>query len=140
MIRAVLDANVVVSALILKGPTNELVSLWREKRFIFAVSKEILQEYLRVLSYPRFQLSGQEIRRIVERHLLPFLHPVRVKKIPDVIHDDPSDNMFLGCAQYGSCPFVVSGDHDLLALKEFQGIKIVTVSAFLSFFELRPSV
>ena len=44
---------------------------------------------------------------------------------------DPKDNMVLECAIEGQAQYVVSGDNDLLVLKEFRGIQIVRASDFL---------
>lgn len=52
-----------------------------------------------------------------------------VKAIPD----DPADGMVLACALEGQADFIVSGDHHLTDLKNYQGIKIVDPVTFLSF-------
>ncbi len=43
---------------------------------------------------------------------------------------DPDDNKFISCAKDGRCLYIVSGDKDLLTLKEYQQIRIVTVAEF----------
>ncbi len=43
---------------------------------------------------------------------------------------DPKDNMFLECAVAVNAYYLVSGDSDLLVLKEFKKIPIVTVNQF----------
>ncbi|MBP5091411.1 MAG: putative toxin-antitoxin system toxin component, PIN family [Bacilli bacterium] len=48
---------------------------------------------------------------------------------------DPDDDKFLACAIDGAAYYVVSGDSDLVSLREFRGIKIVTASEFLSLLE-----
>ncbi|MBI3313952.1 MAG: putative toxin-antitoxin system toxin component, PIN family [Candidatus Omnitrophica bacterium] len=131
MIRVVLDTNVVVSALILQGPVNRLVELWREEKFRLVVSKAIVNEYLRVLAYPKFQLSTEEVKNLMEQEILPYIHPVEVRDVPDIIHEDPSDNHFLACAKAGNCQYLVSGDKHLLSLKHYAKIPIISVSLFL---------
>jgi len=128
----VLDTNVVVSALISRGPTGRLVSLWQEKKFVPLVSKEIVEEYLRVLAYPKFRLSLEEIKILIEHQLLPFTQSVTLKQIPAVVHKDPSDDVFLACAVAGKCHYLVSGDQHLLALKNYKDIPIISTGAFLS--------
>ncbi len=44
---------------------------------------------------------------------------------------DKDDNKFINCAIDGNCNFIVSGDKDLLEIKEYGGIRIVTVKEFL---------
>ncbi|MGH7782307.1 MAG: putative toxin-antitoxin system toxin component, PIN family, partial [Candidatus Binatia bacterium] len=50
--RVVLDTNAVVSALLFSGISSELVSLWQKGLITLLLSREILDEYLRVFSYP----------------------------------------------------------------------------------------
>ena len=132
MLRAVLDTNVIVSALLFRGTTRCVVSLWQERKFIPLVSKELVQEYFRVLAYPKFGLSVQEVKGLVERQMLPFSTPVKAKKISPIIHEDPSDDIFSACAVAGRADYVVSGDRHLLDLTTYQKIPIVFPSVFLS--------
>jgi len=44
---------------------------------------------------------------------------------------DKDDNKFLALAAAGQADYIVSADHDLLVLKEFQGAKIITPHQFL---------
>ncbi len=59
--RVVLDTNVLVSALLFTGISSELVSLWRKNAITVLLSRDILEEYLRVFGYPKFQFSEAEI-------------------------------------------------------------------------------
>jgi len=131
--RAVLDTSVLVSALLFEGPVGRLVPLWHEGRFVPVVSKDILVEYLRVLAYPKFGLTAEEITSLVEEVVLPFAVAVRTRrgKRP-IVREDPEDDKFLHAAAVRKARFVVSGDRHLLALGEHQGAKIVTARAFLS--------
>src|SRR3989344_2704712 len=99
--RLVLDTNVLVSSLLFKGPSAQLPALWQNGAIILLASAAIIQEYARVLAYPKFGLSDAEIREILNDDLLPFITPVRVSQVPDVIKDDPPDNEFLACAIAG---------------------------------------
>lgn len=47
---------------------------------------------------------------------------------------DPDDDMFLDCAIAADAHLIVSGDDDLLAIGEYQGIPILTVREFLERF------
>lgn len=132
MLRVVLDTNVVVSAFLFRGPTSRLVALWQEKKFRPLVSKAIVEEYLRVLSYPKFRLSVDEVRGLVERQLLQFAEPVAVKEVPPIIRQDPSDDIFLACAVSGKSEYLVSGDGHLLILRTHKGIPIISAAAFLA--------
>ena len=45
---------------------------------------------------------------------------------------DPHDDKYLACAADGDADYIVSGDRDLLDLKRFIGIPIVTARQFLT--------
>jgi putative PIN family toxin of toxin-antitoxin system len=130
-IRVVLDTNVLVSALLFAGPIGRLVSLWRERRIVLLLSKDVFIEYLRVLAYPKFKLSGEEIKALAEECVLPFAEMVTVAEARRVIRGDPADDKFLALAAAGRARYIVSGDKHLLALGEYRHVKIVTPREFL---------
>jgi putative PIN family toxin of toxin-antitoxin system len=45
---------------------------------------------------------------------------------------DPNDDMVLECAIAAGAQLIVSGDKDLLVMESYQGIRIVTPSAYLA--------
>lgn len=138
MIRVVLDTNIVISALVFEGVAKALVPAWQHRRFTLLVSTRLLEEYIRVLHYPRFHLSREDIRHLAEEELLPFITPVKVKRVPRVIRADPSDDHVLACASAGSADLIVTGDHHLLDLARYRRIPIVTLSEFLERAALSP--
>jgi putative PIN family toxin of toxin-antitoxin system len=91
----------------------------------------MLEEYLRVLAYPKFRLSDQEIRSLVEEELLPFMQTVRVRGRLAVVRRDPDDDKFLECAVAGRAGYLVTGDRDLRELGSFRGITILTAGEYL---------
>lgn len=48
-----------------------------------------------------------------------------------MIAHDPPDNRVLECAVSAGSDFIVTGDKDLLRLKRYDGIRIVSVAEFL---------
>ena len=71
MIRAVLDASVLVSAILSpKGIPARILSAWYEEKFLVVTSRAILDEIGRVLRYPkirkRHRWSEERIRRFLE--------------------------------------------------------------------------
>lgn len=134
MLSVVLDTNILVSALILRGSTNQIANLWQNQQIKIVLCKEIFEEYIRVLAYPKFKLLPEEIQMLLEKEVLPYSHPVEVKKIIPVIQQDSSDDVFLACALKGNCKYIVSGDQHLLSLKTYQKIKIISAKDFLKLF------
>ncbi len=126
----VIDTNVFISAVLFRGPTSRLVSLWQKGTISVLMSSAVLKEYARALAYPKFKLTRKEIRGIIEQELLPYVYPVKVKCSLHVITEDPSDNKFLELAETGKADYILSGDKHLLSLKDFHGIKIITPAEF----------
>lgn len=138
MIRAVLDTNVIISALLFSGPPSQLVSAWQSNRLRPVVSAPILDEYIRVLAYPKFDLTPTEIRRVIEEELLPFIESVKVIQtmVPEV--RDPDDAKFITCAETAGVRWLVSGDDDLLSLHRVQAVEVISVTAFLQHLKAKP--
>ena len=133
--KIVIDTNVFISAILFRGPTSRLVSLWQKNAVSVLMSSAVLKEYARALAYPKVKLKKSEIRGIIEQELLPYVYPIKVKRPLYIISEDPSDNKFLELAVTGKTDFILSGDKHLLDLKKFHGIKIITPAEFFTLFK-----
>lgn len=132
--RVVIDTNVMVSALLFAGVTSQLMPLWQKGSVTLLLSRAILEEYLQVLAYPKFQLTKTEIRGLVEGEVLPFADIVRSTRRLRIVTNDPSDDKFLECAVSGKAKALISDDKDLLVLRQFRTVEILTPAQFLSKF------
>jgi putative PIN family toxin of toxin-antitoxin system len=139
VIRAVLDTNVLISALLFTGPSSRLVPAWQSGRLTPVISADILKEYVRALSYPKFKLADQEIHSLIEDDLLPFVDTVQAAPITVPNLRDPDDMKFLACARVARVHWLVSGDGDLLSLGKFESIEIISVSNFLDLLKRTPT-
>ncbi|MBX3301366.1 MAG: putative toxin-antitoxin system toxin component, PIN family [Nitrospira sp.] len=131
MIRAVLDTNVIVSALLFSGPPSQLVSAWQSGRLRPVVAAPVLEEYIRVLAYPKFTLTRAEIHGLIEAELLPFVETVTATPVVIPTLRDPDDAHFIACAMAAGVRWLVSGDGDLLSLHRIKSVEILSVAAFL---------
>ena len=131
--KIVIDTNIFISSVLFKGRADKLVELWKKSEFVFLISKDVLEEYIQVLSYPKFSLTKEEIKYIIEETLLPFVKIVKVSSCIEIIKDDISDNKFISLAIDGKADFIVSGDKHLLGLNKVDDIKIIPLKKFLSF-------
>jgi putative PIN family toxin of toxin-antitoxin system len=131
----VIDTNVVISALLFGGTPGKLVELWQKGHIEPVISEEIMTEYLRVLTYPKFKLSEEEINYIIHQEILPFFKVVKSIPGPSIIKKDPDDDKFKQCAEAGNAKTIISGDQHLLALKSYHGITILTPTQFLEILE-----
>ena len=132
VIPVVVDTNVIVSALLFGGTPGRLIDLWKEGRIQLFVCKEIIDEIMRVLTYPRFQLPEKEISYLIYDEILPYSEIVDIPSGPVIISRDPSDDKFIRCAVASGADVIVSGDRHLLSLKEHGDIKILTPTRFLA--------
>jgi len=122
--RAVLDTNVLVSAL--TRSRGRLASLWpaaRQRRYRLVLSPAIVREIAEVLrrdfGWPPERLIPQ-LKALVRAGEL-----IRPDISIAVITEDPDDNRILECAVAGHADLIVSGDRHLLQLKSYDGIPIV---------------
>jgi putative PIN family toxin of toxin-antitoxin system len=114
--RLVIDTNAIVSALLFShGRLSWLRQSWMDGRIIPLGSRPTINELLRVLAYPKFQLTAPE-REDLLADLLPFVETVLIPKPPPKIPSlqDPDDGMFLELALAGHADAVVTGDRGLL--------------------------
>ena len=130
--RVVIDTNVVISAFLFEGEPGELVPLWKTGRINPLASREIIDEYLRVLTYPKFGLAPEEIHFILYHEILAHFEIVTAKPGPVIVRDDPADDKFIRCAEAGKAKRIISGDQHLLRLKQYRTIKILTPAQFLT--------
>ena len=135
MIRAVLDANVVISAMLVRESAPWQVAKAAGVAYALVWSTDIVAECIRVAGYARlrsrFQMADPAgfLAWLVDSAVmvsgdLPQINAVRA---------DPSDDVYLATALAGAAPFLVTGDRrHLLALREFAGVRIVTPRQFLA--------
>lgn len=134
MDRVVLDTNQIVSGLLMRrGAQAELLDAWRERRFLLIASPFILNEIEEVLSQARLRQKY----RLQEDQIERFLNLLRMDslQIPGIVRlricRDPDDDAILECAVEGEADYLVTGDKDLLVLKEYRGIRIQTAHHYI---------
>ncbi|HUU39511.1 MAG TPA: putative toxin-antitoxin system toxin component, PIN family [Desulfatiglandales bacterium] len=116
MKKVVIDTNVLVSALLFGGYPGKLITLWKERRIQPLSYREIMEEYLRVLAYPKFRLAEEEIEYLLSHEVLPWFEVIEVQTGQPYVVDDPSDNKFIWCAVQGNAKAIISSDQHLLSL------------------------
>jgi len=136
-VRAVLDTNVVLSALVFRGgAAGQLRLAWQRGRVIPLVSAVTVQELLRVLAYPKFRLSPDEQEELLADYL-PYAETVRVAQPPPTVPDCRNilDLPFMHLAVASKAQILVTGDRDLLAISaEFEHVyacPIVPMNEFI---------
>ena len=134
--RVVLDTNVLVSALLWRGSTSEILALAQSETIILCVSQDTIDELLDVLSRPKFTAVLESVGKTstgVAEELLEVVAYYPSARFPvTVVAEDPKDDKFLACATPRQADFIVRGDRHLLELGSFEGIPIITPAQFLS--------
>lgn len=136
MTRAVLDTNVLVSAMIVNyGKPAQLVGYASEGKFILVISDEIIQETKTTLHRKhikkRFHPTDTKINEFLDR-LYSIGEFVELKEIENLVPQDPPDNLILATAVQGNAAYLVSGNLHLLNLVSHRNIRIVTPAQFLN--------
>ena len=133
--KAVLDTNVLVSALHFGGNPDLILRLsrGRTKRFDLFLSPFILKKMAETLS-GKFFWSNLKIEKATQL-LVKWGDVVHTKKSISVISTCEGDNRVLECAVKAKADFIVSGDKHLLNLKKYEGIGMVTPTQFLKILE-----
>jgi putative PIN family toxin of toxin-antitoxin system len=133
--RAVLDTNVFVSGLISpKGPPARILMALRSARFTLVSSPPVNEEIIEVLSRPTIRDRYGLGDRILDVSFILWEVADLVIDLPDVqVSSDPDDDKFLATAVAGLADYLVTGDvGDLLSLREYKGVKIVSPREFVS--------
>ena len=128
MIRLVLDTNIIISSVFWRGNPYEVIRRGILGEYQLVISAEILGEVIDKLRN-KFQFPEESIQELIDI-LMTYCHVVETVNKFDVVRDK-KDNKIVECAFDGKADYIVTGDSDLLELKEFRGIKIVKAKEFL---------
>ena len=127
--KVVFDTNVFVSALTLPdGRGDQALRKIIEGEDSLALSKQILDELLSVLAR-KFARNREELARVAV-FLSNLGEIVEPAESLTVLADEP-DNRIVECALAANAQLIVTGDRTMLALGEYQGIRIISLSACL---------
>lgn len=137
--RVIVDTNLFISSAISSNPRiNKLITLWKEDRFNLIISAEQLEEIKDVSKRKKFASYPTFIDRIEEliktlAFTAEIIEPLPERNLP--IHSrDPEDDFLLRDALGGNADYLITGDEDLLELKDDPSLgklKIITVKDFL---------
>lgn len=98
------------------------------------ISEDIINEIVGVL-YKKFSLPQKKLDQVEESLRQDFSYVLPVQRL--TISRDPDDNKVLEAAIEGRCDYIVTGDKDLLVLKKYKNIRIVTSKEFIDNFTAR---
>ena len=133
--RTVLDTNIIVSGLLIGGNPRRILDAARDGIIELFASPALIRELENVLSREKFaarlataEVTAQELCL----GIIALSKVIEPQDIEPVVLSDPDDDAVLACAVTAGCEIIVSGDKDLLELKEYKGIRIFSASEFLT--------
>lgn len=127
----ILDANVIVSAVLLPRSLTRKAFDKALREGVIAVSEAVVNELDDVLRRSRLNKYIHEEDRI--QFLMVLLRESRLVRVNRIVEDcrDPKDNKYLELALESGASCILSGDRDLLMLNPYHGIPILTPRQFL---------
>ncbi len=125
--KIVLDANVIIAAFAARGLCESIMEVYLSEHEI-VLSDDLFDEILRNLRL-KIKLPANIVDNICE-----FLREHANISIPEPLTSDvcrdPDDTKILDLAVASNADHIVTGDKDLLILKNFQGIPILNPRSF----------
>lgn len=134
--RLVVDTNVLVSAFLWEGTPGRLVELAGEKAVQLYTSRVLLEELAATLNKKKLAKPVAATGLSAEQMLANYRRIatlVTARQLTQQVSRDADDDQVLACAIAARAQLVVSGDDDLLILKTFQGIRIVSPAQAVRF-------
>ncbi len=130
--RAVVDTNVFISAAMsVKGAPRRVFELARDRVFTLVASQAMFDELSRVLRYQhiarKLGVAAEALiadLRAVALIVEPVTTPIDIR--------DPDDAIIVQTAIAADAQYLVTGDADLLALREYEGIEVVRPAQFVA--------
>ena len=131
MQKIIIDTNVIISHLISKkiSQTDRIFDLVFDGTIIAFITEEVWSELIEKIQSPR-------IKPMLNRNTAKFIaqYKYAVTKIQAAtklsICRDPKDDKFLELAQDSQADYLITGDQDLLILRNHLSTKIITISEF----------
>jgi putative PIN family toxin of toxin-antitoxin system len=135
VLTAVIDSTVLVSSFLTEGGVSaELLRYAREGVFLVFLSEDILTETEHTLAYPRIR----ERYDYTDDDVADFLNRLRVAvtlvdELPHLaVVRDPNDDMVIATAVHAQAAYIVTRDNDLLSLRQYEDITIISPEAFMA--------
>lgn len=135
-LRVTADANLLASGALrlrLDAAPVRFIDSWRAGEFALTLSQHLLKEIDDTFDSPYF------VRRLTPERRQVFLELLRTDAViisltvtVTGVASHPEADLVLATAHSGACQFLVTGDHELLALKHYEGVIIVGVHDFLA--------
>jgi putative PIN family toxin of toxin-antitoxin system len=125
--RLVIDSNIFVSSFFWKGNPRRVFDRVTNGFDELYITDEILNEISTVMAHKKFDANEKEYVEIIESYSVKISYKNKIEEMSR----DKDDDKILQCSLEGNVDFIITGDNDLLVLKEFRNIKIVNPKEYL---------
>jgi len=120
--RILFDTNVIISGFVSQGYSFDVIKDAANKHAVYS-TEYLLKEIQKILS-TKFPLSGETINSIISTVKKQFLEGKTANTV-EKISRDPKDDQILADAVTNEIYVIITGDKDLLELKNYKGIRII---------------
>jgi len=132
-VRIAIDTNVLISGIFFKGKERDVLELWFNGKFDVICTEEIFEEYSEVIMRFTKKLGENKYEKVID---IIAKNCIFIKNTYNEKYSrDSDDDKFINCAMSGGAAYIVSGDKDLLVLKNINGLEIITASDLLKLFQ-----
>ena len=141
MRRITLDANVLAPAFIGEGgASTRLIGMWQEGIFALVLSEHLLQELARTFKDRYFvrRLPPDEAMAALDL-LATDAHITQLTVPVDSVATHPEDDLVLSTALSGGASILCTRDKQLLRLREYQTVSILSPGELLALLENEAS-
>ncbi len=133
--RIILDTNVLVAAFATRGQCHELLEQCVQ-RHVLITSEFILTEFReKMIDKIKLHPTLVDAQTALLRSRMQVIEPAVLE---ETISRDPDDDVVIATAVTGACQCIITGDKDLLSLKEYRGIRLIMPAEFWAY-EAAPS-
>ena len=126
--KIVLDTNVLLAALIARGFSHQLLEHCALRHTLF--TSDFILEETQAKLIEKFGYSA-DLAAEAANVLRSRMTVVSASKLESPICRDPDDDNILAAAISAKCDCIITGDKDLLVLKQHEGINIFSPRDFL---------
>jgi len=128
--KLVLDTNIFISAFYWGGNSEKIINRIIEGVDELFISDQIITEISNVMARPKFKTKPETIIGYIKTIEKSSKKIFVDGKIKDICRDKDDDDK-LECAILANADFIITGDEDLLVLRDYKTVKIVTQKEYL---------
>jgi putative PIN family toxin of toxin-antitoxin system len=129
--KIVLDSNIFVSSFFWGGNPRKVFDRVTNGLDELFITDDILKEIKTVMSRKKFDADIKKVENyinIIESYSVKIF----CKNVAEEISRDRDDNKILQCGLEGDVDFIITGDEDLLILKNYRNIKIINSKDYVN--------